>query len=131
MDGSGYPTVMVNAMTHDWIVPTREKILAVLRETGDPMRPDALADALDVIDGAQRAILDKRLAAMERDGQLLPNRKGVLLLASKLDFIAGRVIGHRDGFGFVRRDEGGPDLFLPARQMQRYRELESELRANP
>ncbi|MGB7298959.1 MAG: ribonuclease R [Burkholderiaceae bacterium] len=106
-------------MTQDWIVPTREKILKVLRDAGDPMRPDALASALDVSETNQRNILDKRLAAMERDGQLLPNRKGVLLLASKLDFIAGRVIGHRDGFGFVRRDEGGPDLFLPARQMQK------------
>lgn len=106
-------------MSQDWIIPTREEILAVLRETGDPMRPDDLAEALDVLEPGHRRILDKRLEAMERDGQLLPNRKGVLLLASKLDFIAGKVIGHRDGFGFVRPDEGGPDLFLPPRQMQR------------
>jgi ribonuclease R len=54
---------------------------------------------------------------MERDGQLLPNRKGVLLLANKLDFVAGRVQGHRDGFGFLVRDGGGPDLFLSPREM--------------
>ena len=60
---------------------------------------------------------ERRLAAMERDGQLMPNRKGVLLLATKLDFVAGKVLGHRDGFGFLLRDDGGPDLFLSPREM--------------
>jgi ribonuclease R len=60
---------------------------------------------------------ERRLAAMERDGQLLPNRKGVLLLATKLDFAQGRVQGHRDGFGFLVRDDGGPDIFLSPREM--------------
>ena len=106
-------------MTKDWNPPTREQILALLRGAGDPMDSDELAEALGVLPAPHKEILNRRLAAMERDGQLLPNRKGVLLLASKLDFIAGRVIGHRDGFGFVRPDDGGPDLFLPPRQMQR------------
>lgn len=102
-----------------WNPPSREAILEALRAAGDPLTPDALAEVLGVHDPGRREILQRRLTAMERDGQLLPNRKGVLLLASKLDFIAGRVIGHRDGFGFVRRDDGGADLFLPARQMQK------------
>ena len=59
---------------------------------------------------------ERRLAAMERDGQLMPNRKGVLL-PTKLDFVAGKVLGHRDGFGFLLRDDGGPDLFLSPREM--------------
>ena len=59
---------------------------------------------------------ERRLAAMERDGQLMA-RKGVLLLATKLDFVAGKVLGHRDGFGFLLRDDGGPDLFLSPREM--------------
>ena len=49
----------------------------------------------------QIAALEKRLNAMERDGQLMPNRKGLLLLSTKLDFVAGRVLGHRDGFGLL------------------------------
>ncbi len=103
----------------DWIPPSREQILETLRSANAPLSEDELAASLKVIEPAHRAILDRRLAAMERDGQLLPNRKGVLLLASKLNFIAGRVIGHRDGFGFVRPDEGGPDLFLSPRQMEK------------
>jgi cold shock CspA family protein len=56
---------------------------------------------------------------MERDGQLLPNRKGVLLLANKLDFVAGRVQGHRDGFGFLVRDDGQPDAFVHISAVER------------
>jgi ribonuclease R len=59
----------------------------------------------------------RRLNAMERDGQLLPNRKGVLLLANKLDFIAGRVSGHRDGFGFCVPDDRSGDIYLAPREM--------------
>jgi len=101
-----------------WYAPTREEILECLRSAGVPMTPAELAGQL-AVPADHVASLDKRLAAMERDGQLLPNRKGVLLLASKLDLIAGRVQGHRDGFGFLIPDAGGPDLFLSPRQMQK------------
>ena len=35
-----------------------------------------------------------------------------------MELIAGRVIGHKDGFGFVVPDDGGEDLFLSPRQMR-------------
>ncbi|MCK9512930.1 MAG: ribonuclease R [Pigmentiphaga sp.] len=98
-------------------VPTREEILRVLREAPEPLSQEALAERLGVVRAATWVGFERRLAAMERDGQLLPNRKGVLLLADKLDFIAGRVQGHRDGFGFLVRDDGGQDLFLSPREM--------------
>jgi len=99
-------------------VPTREAILACLREADTPLTPQQLGERLEVPASALE-VLGKRLAAMERDGQLLPNRKGVLLLASKLDFIAGRISGHRDGFGFLLPDDGGADIFLSPREMQK------------
>ncbi|AZY49435.1 ribonuclease R [Bordetella avium] len=98
-------------------VPSREEILKALRSAGGPLSPEELAQRMGVEKDATRVGFDRRLAAMERDGQLLPNRKGVLLLATKLDFVAGRVQGHRDGFGFLVRDEGGPDIFLSPREM--------------
>lgn len=54
---------------------------------------------------------------MERDGQIVVNRQGKVHLNNAADFIAGKVIGHRDGFGFLAREDGGPDLFLPPREM--------------
>jgi ribonuclease R len=56
---------------------------------------------------------------MERDGQLLFNRRGGYCLMSRLDLLKGRVIGHPDGFGFVVLEQGGDDVFLGPREMQR------------
>jgi ribonuclease R len=104
---------------YDPDVPSREEILAALRASDKPLSPEELADVMGVTRDETLIGFDRRLNAMERDGQLMPNRKGVLLLATKLDFIAGRVQGHRDGFGFLIRDDGGPDVFLSPKEMQK------------
>ncbi len=101
---------------YSYTVPSREDILAALRASSELLTPVQLARQLDVGNDEMEGF-ERRLAAMERDGQLLPNRKGTLLLATKLDFIAGRVAGHRDGFGFCIRDDGGPDIYLAPREM--------------
>ncbi|MFO7746700.1 MAG: ribonuclease R [Orrella sp.] len=98
-------------------VPSREQILLELRRAVSPITPEELARRLGADQEAVQIGFARRLNAMERDGQLMPNRKGVLLLAKKLDFVAGRVLGHRDGFGFLVRDDGQPDVFLSPREM--------------
>ena len=60
-----------------------------------------------------------RLAAMERDGQVLTNRKGELCVVAKLDLVVGIVQGHADGFGFLVPEDGGEDLFLSPREMHK------------
>ncbi len=55
---------------------------------------------------------------MERDGQIIRNRGGAFGLVDRMDLITGRVIGHRDGYGFVRPDDGSVDLFFSPRQMR-------------
>ncbi|MBV6307348.1 ribonuclease R [Candidimonas humi] len=101
---------------YDPDVPSRESILKQMRASARPMAVNELAAEL----GADVPIsngFERRLKAMERDGQLFVNPQGRLALNGKLDFIAGRVQGHRDGFGFLLRDDGGPDLFLSPREM--------------
>jgi len=97
-------------------VPSRETILQHLRSSDMPLAPESLARAV----GASLPLsagFERRLKAMERDGQILRNQQGQLLLNNNLDFIAGKVQGHRDGFGFLLREDGGPDLFLSPREM--------------
>ncbi len=101
-----------------WNPPGREEILEVLRAAALPLTPAQLGEHFG-LSGEQYEVMNRRVNAMERDGQLMPNRKGVLLLASKLELIAGRVQGHRDGFGFLIPDHGGQDLFLSTREMQK------------
>jgi ribonuclease R len=105
-------------VTATWTPPGREDILEALRAADAPLTPQELGERLGV-PTRQFAVLEQRILAMERDGLLLPNRKGVLLLASRLELIAGRIVGHRDGFGFLIPDAGGGDLFLPPREMQK------------
>jgi ribonuclease R len=99
-------------------IPSREDILAVLRQAQAPLTREQVYEHLKLSED-QIPIIEKRLNAMERDGQLMPNRKGMLLLSTKLDFVAGKVAGHRDGFGFLVRDDRGPDAFLSPREMQK------------
>jgi ribonuclease R len=56
---------------------------------------------------------------MERDGELMQNRRGDLCVVEKLDLIKGRVEGHPDGFGFLVPDDGSDDLYLSPREMQK------------
>ena len=46
------------------------------------------------------------LQAMERDGQLVKNRRNAYGLPAKMDLVAGRISAHKDGYGFVMPDDG-------------------------
>ena len=56
--------------------------------------------------------------AVARDGQLLQNRRNGFVPAHKADLIKGRVLAHRDGFGFLRPEGGEKDMYLSAREMR-------------
>lgn len=98
-------------------IPSRELILQFIKQTGKPLRRDEMATAFNINNEEQLEALRRRLRAMERDGQLLFNRGGRYCLVNNEDLIAGRVIGHVDGFGFIKPDDGSDDLFLSPREM--------------
>lgn len=79
---------------------------------------DSLAAALDVKPEELEG-LTRRLNAMERDGQIKPNRNGRYQLTHQPNFIEGRVIGHREGYGFLVPDDATDDIFLPEKEMQK------------
>ncbi|MFO7541869.1 MAG: ribonuclease R [Thiobacillus sp.] len=99
-------------------LPSREYVLQLLSEAGAPVDVDVFAQQL-VITEAERDLFQRRLGAMQRDGQIMLNRKRQLCLPDKLDLIKGRVEGHPDGFGFVVPEEGGDDLYLSPKEMHR------------
>jgi ribonuclease R len=99
-------------------LPSREYLLQILQEQGKPVAFDDLCGLLDV----QKIELDafqRRLRAMEREAQLLRNRKGSYILPERASLIAGRIEGHPDGYGFLIPDDGSEDLSLEARQMSK------------
>jgi ribonuclease R len=98
-------------------IPSREFIMELLEEAGRPMYRDDIAEELGLEEEEQLEALRRRLRAMERDGQLLFNRRGGYGLVTKMDLVRGRVIGHPDEFGFLVPDDGGDDIFLSGREM--------------
>ncbi|WP_404375353.1 ribonuclease R [Vreelandella aquamarina] len=108
------------AQKYDNPAPSREYLLAALESYGKPITHENMSRMLGIEDEDHLEAIRRRMAAMERDGQVLRDRRGAYALIDKLDLIKGKVLGHRDGFGFVLRDDGKkPDLVLPPRQMRR------------
>ncbi len=99
-------------------IPSREAILALLDERGELLTEARIAEALTIEEESDLEALRKRLAAMVRDGQLLLGRRGGYAPTQKLDLIAGRVLANAEGYGFLRPDEGGEDLYLSPQQMR-------------
>ncbi len=99
-------------------LPSREFILELLEEQGAPVPEEVLCEMLQITRD-ETELFSRRLRAMERDGQLMRNRKGALCMVDKLDLIKGKVQGHPDGFGFVIPEDGSEDLVLSAKEMHK------------
>ncbi|GHE20733.1 ribonuclease R [Halomonas urumqiensis] len=114
------PHASREAHKYDNPAPSREYLLKRLEDAGKPLTHEAMSRLLGLEDEDLQEAVRRRLAAMERDGQVLRNRRNAYTLIDKLDLIKGKVLGHRDGFGFLLRDDGKkPDLVLPPRQIRR------------
>ena len=113
------PQAAREAQKYEQPIASRELILEVLADRDVPMRISELAAALGIINESDLFSLQKRLRAMQRDGQVISGRRGALGLPKKMDLVKCKVIGHRDGYGFASPVEDGDDFFLSSRQMFR------------
>jgi ribonuclease R len=100
-------------------IASREAILALLAASEGPMLAEELAVRLQLTEPDRYEALAKRLGAMVRDGQLLQNRRGGFAPAAQMDLVPGTVIANPEGFGFLRPESGGDDLFLPPFEMRK------------
>ncbi|MFQ6006329.1 MAG: ribonuclease R family protein, partial [Woeseia sp.] len=99
-------------------IPGRNELLEYLREAGQPLRFDRIRDDFGLKGLRLRVGLLEQLQKMVRAGQVIENRRGEYCLTEKLELVTGTVIGHPDGFGFVRRDDSDEDVYLSAREMR-------------
>jgi ribonuclease R len=112
------PFIERESARYEHPLPSREYILKTLTGKGVPVHAAELERLLGVR-VEEREAFSRRLAAMERDGEVIRNRRDAICVVDKLDLIRGRVQGHPDGFGFLIRDDGGPDLFLGPKEMHK------------
>jgi ribonuclease R len=101
---------------YDDPMPSREFLLSLLEQAGEPVEADAFAQQLGM-EAHEEESFRRRLHAMNRDGQLMFNRRGLLCLPQKIEARAGRVDGHPDGFGFFIPDDASGDLRLSEKEM--------------
>jgi len=112
------PHLERESQTYEHPVPSREFILEFLEKQAKPITRDAIFKAFSLSSEEEAEGLRRRLKAMERDGQLVWCRNATYALPDKLDLVKGVVIGHKDGFGFLKSPDQEKDLFLPAHQMR-------------
>ena len=100
-------------------IPSRNQIIDFLEKAGKPMKIKSITEEFGLRGERMRNLLEDRLHDMLRAGQIIENRRREYCLTAKLDLVTGTVSGHRDGFGFVVRDDGEEeDIYLSAREMR-------------
>jgi ribonuclease R len=103
---------------YEFPLPSREYVSQVLADEGRPIEFAELTELLDIT-SSEREMFQRRLGAMEREGQLLRNRKGAYILPERASLTPGRIQGHPDGYGFLIPDDGSADIFLDQHQMRK------------
>ena len=112
------PYAAREAQNYEEPIASREYILQYIAECKRPPGFQQLVDKLKIANQIQKKALDKRLTAMIRDGQLsLVNHKYQLI--QDLDLVEGEVIGHPEGFGFLKMAKNKQDLYIPNYEMQK------------
>jgi ribonuclease R len=101
---------------YEFPLPSREYVSQKLADEGRPVTFAELTELLDIA-GSEREMFQRRLGAMEREGQLMRNRKGAYILPERASLTAGKIQGHPDGYGFLIPDDGSADIFLDQHQM--------------
>ena len=100
-------------------IPSREFILQLLEQIGEPIGHLALCEQMKLTSEEQIEALRRRLIAMSRDGQIISNRRGLFGLAAHMDLLKGRIQGNKDGYGFFIPEDGSGDMFLGTWEMEK------------
>lgn len=112
------PYAASEASRYDHPVASRKWLMELLEEAGRPLDYDELVWITNTIEDNRDALF-ARLKAMTRDGQIITDRVGRYVLVDRAGLLSGRVVAHRDGFGFFEPDEAGESLYLHDRQMKK------------
>ena len=96
-----------------------DSILEALSAARAPLTPADLAERLALHTEEARSAFNAQVEELERAGRIVRNRAGLLLIAARANLLSGQVQGHRDGFGFLIRDDGAQDLVLSEHEMSK------------
>jgi ribonuclease R len=119
------PHAKREAKKYDQPVASRELLLSIIEKSSPPPSFNSLVKTLKYHEEYQLIGLKRRLRAMENSGQLVFNKFKQYALPEKNSLLSGKIIGHRDGFGFFSPDDAsitdkkGKDFYVSSHEMQR------------
>ena len=104
---------------YDKPVASRELLLSLIEKSNIPPTFKALVKQLEYTDEEMLVGVKHRLRAMENSGQIVFNKFKQYAIANRSDVLTGKIIGHRDGFGFFAPDNGDKDFYISSYEMKR------------
>ncbi|MCJ8318032.1 MAG: ribonuclease R [Colwellia sp.] len=124
------PHAKREAQKYEKPVASREYLLEILQKSDMPLTFNAFCKILNYSEEYQLIGVKRRLRAMENSGQLIFNKFKQYAIPAKNSKLTGKVIGHRDGFGFFAPDspadeksslptKKGKDYYISSHEMQR------------
>jgi ribonuclease R len=119
------PHAKREAKKYEKPVASRELLLSLIEKSSPPPTYNNLAKILKYKEDHLLVGLKRRLRAMENSGQLIFNKFKQYAIPEANSLITGKVIGHRDGFGFfapddpAQKDKRGKDFYISSHEMKR------------
>jgi ribonuclease R len=119
------PHAKREAQKYEKPVASRELLLSIIEKCSPPPTFQTLVKTLKYDEDHMLIGLKRRLRAMENSGQLIFNKFKQYAVPAKNSLLTGKVIGHRDGFGFFSPDDNsitdkrGKDFYISSHEMQR------------
>lgn len=119
------PHAKREAEKYEQPVASRELLLSLIEKSSPPPTFNSLVKTLKYKEEHLLIGLKRRLRAMENSGQIIFNKFKQYALPAKNSLLTGKIIGHRDGFGFFAPDDEGvtdkrgKDFYVSSHEMQR------------
>lgn len=100
------------------LVLSDRRILEVLEQHGAPITVPQLAQQM-ALSGSHKNKLQAHIKALAERGVVHINKQFQVVLVKANTILPGRVVGHRDGFGFVIFSSTQPDGYLSVEEMHK------------
>jgi len=123
------PHAKREAKKYEKPVASRELLLSIIEKCSPPPTFNTLVKTLKYQEDHLLVGLKRRLRAMENSGQLVFNKFKQYAIPEKNSLLTGKVLGHRDGFGFFSPEDSsvkdasstkkGKDFYISSHEMQR------------
>ncbi|MEM0910686.1 MAG: ribonuclease R [Pseudomonadota bacterium] len=98
-------------------VASREHLLSIMKKAKSALTFLEICQLADANEESSRVGIQRRLRAMEREGQIKFTKEKRYDIQIQDELVKGSVIGHRDGYGFLKHSLTEKDYFIPVHQM--------------